>query len=140
MKSPIEVSYQPFNSKYQLLYVHNMPLSNFLHIFRDCEFKELRIYWLDGDKDFVSHARPCCPVFNITSCMQGVDALISAIEISLSNGFLIDSNLVDEIFCRIPISLDAQALAESLKRIEKTCQGEPLPSATTIDWNTFEIK
>ncbi len=140
MKYPIEIFCQPYNNKHKLLRVNNIHLIHFLSALEACLIEELKIYWLDLEKDFVSSAKPSCPVFDITTCMQGVDVLISTVEIKLSNGFLIDSNIEDKIFCRIPTDCEVSPLSRKIKKSVELNQKDILPNAPKIDWSTIEIK
>lgn len=72
------------------------------------------MYWLDGEKDFVTSLLKPVQVAELNFQFDGLDVQILTVEIELDNGFVIDSNLIDELFCKVPPNYPMDGLVQSL--------------------------
>ncbi|MCG8384758.1 MAG: hypothetical protein MJA30_04395 [Cytophagales bacterium] len=141
----IQIDCHVMDRVYQMLSIYNLHLNDFLYLFRNCKIEHFSLYWLDGDKDFITSSTCPLPVFDINFLLRGVDVIISSVELELDNSFMIDSNIMDEIFCKVPIDLYSQSLIKKITRAGVTGKRTryPLSQVSLLDldtWNTKEIR
>lgn len=141
----IQIDCHVMDRVYQMLSIYNLHLNDFLYLFRNCKIEHFSLYWLDGDKDFITSSTCPLPVFDINFLLRGVDVIISSVELELDNSFMIDSNIMDEIFCKVPIDLYSQSLIKKITRAGATGKRTryPLSQVSLLDldtWNTKEIR
>ena len=141
----IQIDCHVMDRVYQMLSIYNLHLNDFLCLFRNCKIEHFSLYWLDGDKDFITSSTCPLPVFDINFLLRGVDVIISSVELELNNSFMIDSNIMDEIFCKVPIDFYSQSLIKKITQAGVTGKRAryPLSQVSLLDldtWNTKEIR
>ena len=129
--NPVQVQCQTSKGGYYLLSVYNLHLNAFLSLFPTTIIDNLRLYWLDAEKDYVSSLKYPVPVSGLNFQFDGLDIQILTVEIELSNQFVIDTNLSDELFCRVVPNYPVIELAERIKTTD--------PQTTIVDKNAESI-
>ena len=100
---------------YYLLSVYNFNLNAFPSLFPGSVINKLSMYWLDAEKDFVSSLKYPIPITELNFVFDGFDIQILTLEVELDNDFLIDTNLSDELFCRVTPDYPVQDLIDKIK-------------------------
>ena len=139
---PIYADCQELDRLHQMLSIYNMHLADFLRLFKDNKIIHFSLYWIDGDKDFVTSSTCSLPIFDLNFLLHGVDVEVCSVELGLDNDFLIDSNIVDEIFCRVPAGFNVQPLMGEINqgRAHKKISQHPLSRISLLDQDTWNTK
>ncbi len=141
----VQVSWKSLNDQYKLLSIYNLDLSNFLYLFKKSKVTRFQIYWSGPESDFITSSKDQLPVFDLEFKSQVEDARISSVEIKLNNGLLIDSNMEDEIFCKIPEDYLTTFFVDKIQSIgsKRGPARKPLPIISLQDrnvWDTREVE
>jgi len=103
---------------YYLLSVFNVHLNAFLSLFKENMVTKLRIFWIDGEKDMMSSLQHPIQAGTFDFRFEGIDIQILTVEVELDNGFIIDSNLMDELFCRVTPSYPIEDLEDKIRKLD----------------------
>ena len=103
---------------YYLLSIFNMHLNAFLSLFKDNTVTKLRIFWIDGEKDMMSSLQHPIQAGTFDFRFEGIDIQILTVEVELDNGFIIDSNLMDELFCRVTPNYPIEDLENKIRKLD----------------------
>ena len=83
------------------------------------------------------------PIHTLNFNFDGFDIQILTVEIELNNGFLIDTNLSDELFCRVPPDYPVDELIEIIKQTDQqsnfNTSRETISSLAETAWQTTVI-
>lgn len=115
----VEVHCQTSIKGYYLLSVYNFHVNAFLSHFPTSYITDLRMYWIDGEKDYMTRLKEPVPIHSLNFIFDGFDIQILTVEIELDNGFLIDTNLSEELFCRVPPDFPVEVLIDEIKNTDQ---------------------
>ena len=140
----VQVHCQTSKGGFYLLSVYNLHLNAFLSLFPNTTIDNLRLYWLDGEKDYVSSLKYPLPISGLNFQFDGLDIQILTVEIELGNGLVIDTNLSDEIFCRVTPNFPIIELVDKVKNLppEATlahAEADSISSIPPSQWFTEEL-
>ena len=141
----VQVQCQTSKGGYYLLSVYNLHLNAFLSLFPNTIINNLRLYWLDADTDYRSSLKYPVPVSGLNFQFDGLDIQILTVEIELSNRFVIDTNLSDELFCRVVPNYPVIDLVDRIKTIDPKntiadSNAESISSLSPDQWVTESLK
>ncbi|NQZ76206.1 MAG: hypothetical protein HRT61_08860 [Ekhidna sp.] len=139
----VQIQCQTSVKGYHLLSVYNFHVNAFLYLFPEAIITDLRMYWIDGDKDCMTKLLMPVPIHTLNFNFDGFDIQILTVEIELNNGFLIDTNLSDELFCRVPPDYPVDELIEIIKQTDQqsnfNTSRETISSLAETAWQTTVI-
>ena len=114
----VQVQCQTSLKGYYLLSVYHMDLNAFLSLVPKSTINNLSMYWMDADKDYVSRLKYPVPLSKLNFQFDGLDIQILTVEIELDNNFIIDTNISDELFCRVPPDYPVIELMHRIKTVD----------------------
>lgn len=139
----VHVSWKLSNDSGRLS-IYNWRLVDFLELFHDETVERLTIYWISKDKDFKSVLTEPISAMRARQHLLAVEVAVNSVELTLSNGFEVDSNLEDEIFCStLKVHRFRNLLSRiksSVKEVKSAREPEPAELLPARFWDVQEME
>ena len=113
---PLDISHKKVGKNQVVFSIYNMHPLGFFDLLNQEIFESLEIYWHSDNKEFKSTYKKQLPATTISNLFAGQDVSILSVEILFSNRYLVDTNMIDEIFCRTPSTTDIDEFEEKVKK------------------------
>lgn len=123
------------------LAIYNLALIDLLSLFENQLVESLIIYWISEHKNHRSQLQRPVAVGHIQKHLKALAPGMISVELRLSNGLGLDSNLTDEVFCSKADVRFIKRLAEQVTKPEFTASMNHVkPQLLGMDiWKTEEL-